>query len=303
MANDSDGKNVSVYSDERKKIDGCWDYHCLLMVEEHKREAFLRQLKSDREEIGYFHELKFSELNHSGKGEKVGLARKWMSHVLEEADSPRWKIYFSVTGVDNSKMDFSLFGDDHSPSGKYATVYNRFFRASLQGMLKHFFPNCPVTVEAIFHDNEGNLERHGYFDWHVITRTQKDERFASFKCSRVTFVDSDHEQETSNAWASECIQFADILLGAVTYCIHVTHKDNMGQRKVAEDLFPLVDELLRSPYKDLGQFHHFRRFTIAHFPQHRLTQFDEEAIKGEYYRLRCDKFQFDIPGQGQLFPL
>jgi hypothetical protein len=80
------------------------------MVEEHKREAFLRQLKSDREEVGYPNELKFSDLAHSGKGEKVELARRWMSHVLEEADSPIWKIYFS-----KAREISPFFSSDASP--------------------------------------------------------------------------------------------------------------------------------------------------------------------------------------------
>jgi len=110
MATQSFRQHVLVYSDERKRVHGCWDYHCLLMVEEHKREAFLRQLKSDREEVGYPNELKFSDLAHSGKGEKVELARRWMSHVLEEADSPIWKIYFS-----KAREISPFFSSDASP--------------------------------------------------------------------------------------------------------------------------------------------------------------------------------------------
>ena len=203
--------------------------------------------------------------------------------------------------MDNTKLDFSFFGDDHSPSGKYATVYNRFFRASLQGMLRLFFPNSPVTVDGVYHDTEGHLQSHGYFDWHPITRTEKDERYAAFSCSTVTFVDSDHTQEPSNPWASELVQFVDVLLGAVTYCIHVTNKDNLGQRTVAEDLFRLTDEILKSPYKDLGAFRHFRRFAISHFPEYQLRSFDGEPVKGEYYRLRCNRFESMISGQRSLF--
>jgi hypothetical protein len=66
----------------------------------------VKQLKADREEVGYTNELKFSTLNHSGKGEKDELARRWMSHIVEEADSPQWRIYFSITGVNNSKTGF-----------------------------------------------------------------------------------------------------------------------------------------------------------------------------------------------------
>jgi hypothetical protein len=295
------GKRVLVYSDERKKVDVVWDYHCLMIVEENSRGSFLEQLRKDRKEVGYQYELKFANLDSKAKGEKVELARKWMGHILEEADSPRWKIYFDITGVDNSNMDYSLFGEDASSFGKYATVYNRFFRASLQGMLKLFFPSNPVIVKDIYHDREGNLENHGYFEWHVITRTKRDQSYADFECSKVCFVDSDHRTEVTSPEAAEFIQFVDVLLGAVTYCIHVTNPRNMGQRKVAEDIFALVDEILRSPYKDLGQFHHFRRFTISHFPEHPIVHFDEEAAKGEYYHLRCDKFQSLISGQGQLF--
>ena len=229
------------------------------------------------------------------------LARKWSRHILEEADGPRWQIYFDITGVDNSNIDYSLFGGDASSFGKYANVYNRFFRASLQGMLKLFFPNCPLIIKDIYHDREGNLENHGYFDWHVITRTKKDKPYADFGCSRVTFVDSDHRKELTNPEAAECIQFVDVLLGAVTYCIHVTNPRNIGQRKVAEDLLPLVDEVLKSPYRNLGQFRHHRRFTISHFPKNRSAEFDEEAFDGEYYHLRCDKFRSLISGQKNLF--
>ena len=63
-------KRVSVYSDERKKVDRVWDYHCLMIIEEKSLGRFLEQLRRDREEVGYHHELKFAKIHPKAKGEK-----------------------------------------------------------------------------------------------------------------------------------------------------------------------------------------------------------------------------------------
>jgi hypothetical protein len=38
-------------------------------------------------------------LDSKAKGEKFELARKWMAHILEEADSSKWKIYCNYSAA------------------------------------------------------------------------------------------------------------------------------------------------------------------------------------------------------------
>ena len=148
---------------------------------------------------------------------------------MEDAASRRKREYFCITGIDNSKIDYHLFGDDPSPKGKYANIYNRFFRASLLGLIRYCFPYGPIRIKNIYHDTEGNLQDHEYFDWHVIRQVSKEEPRVKFDRDRVVFVRSDPRREEANPDASEMIQFTDLILGTVTHAIQVPNRTNVGQ--------------------------------------------------------------------------
>ena len=294
------GTELIIFSDERKKIEDRWDYHGLLFVRKSAFPRFVEALRADRKVQGYFHELKFGRLDKKGKGETYRLSQRWVDRFLDDLHTSEFGLSFSVTGVDTLKLDYALFGDDETSKGKYATVYNRFFRATLKGSTKFLFPDDLVIIDRIFHDHEGNLEKNGYFDWHAIHQLGKDPRNLKFGCRVVDFVDSDHAVELTSPEASECIQFVDVLLGAITHCIHATNTRNIGQKQLAISILPAVEDALKSPYRN-GENNHFRRLSISHFPRNHSTEFSEDIAPGEYYRLDCDNFRNMVFGQGSLF--
>jgi hypothetical protein len=162
--------SITVYADERKKLDERWDYMCLFFFPTDKIEEFCKLLAFAREKANnYSGEMKFAAINKKGKGEKFKVAKEWVNVVIEDGLQKKENIFFSILGIDRNNLDFSAFGKGNSNYGKYANVYNRFFRSVLVGGLKYFFSNAGnIIVDSIFHDTEGNLETHEYFSRHSI---------------------------------------------------------------------------------------------------------------------------------------
>jgi hypothetical protein len=289
-----------VFADERKKVANRWDYLCVVIVPYVSAQSFFDDLMSARERTGYQFPLKFSEIDRKAAGEKARLSVEWADLLLRDARERRRRVYFSVLGIDRTRIDFSLFGDGAHETGKYANVYNRFFRATLKGCLNHFFPSVDIRIRGIFHDTEGNLQNHDYFDWHCVSSIASAESRVSFGCEKVVFVDSDHRKESNHPNASHLIQFTDILVGGTTYCIHVTNWSNIGQRQVAQTMLPLVEAACQSPYKADGVYDQFRRFSVAHFPEHHMTRFEETTLQGEFYRPSCGALRSRLDGQLSL---
>ena len=73
------------------------------------------------------------------------------------------------------------------------------------GLLRYCFPHGPIRIKNIFHDTEGNLQDHEYFDWHVIQQASKEEPRVQFTRDKVVFVRSDPRHEQANPDASELI--------------------------------------------------------------------------------------------------
>ena len=53
------------------------------------------------------------------------------------------------------------------------------------GLLRYCFPHGPIRIKNIFHDTEGNLQDHEYFDWHVIQQASKEEPRVQFTRDKV----------------------------------------------------------------------------------------------------------------------
>lgn len=292
--------NLIVFADERKNIASQWHYMALVMVPKSRAGSLYADMCQARNDVNYQHEFRFSELNKNGTGTKLDLANKWTDLILSDGQNSRKNIYFRVIGVNNEKLDFSFFGHGSSSIGKYANIYNRFFRTALLSGCKYLFPSEPVTIEKIYHDNEGNLQNHGYFEWHCIQKIARTHKDIAFNCDRVSFVDSDHRKEQRAPTASHFIQLCDLIVGFVTYCIHETNLSNKGQFKVAEKMLPLVEAILSEPYDKTSPFGYYRKYDISHFPKSKLRMLDEDRIPGEFYKLTCSTFRDRIGGQQQL---
>jgi len=291
---------IFVFADERKNVIARWDYICLLIIPSDKFKSLFNDLIKARQEAQYDYELSFSKLNKKGTGSKLDLANCWTDIIIDDATKHMDRIYFKIFGIDKAKLDFSFFGYKNTPDGKYANIYNRFFRTALLGSLNYFFPDKPITVQRIFHDTEGNLQNHDYFDWHCIKKISDLNKRISFSCDRVIFVDSNHFKEKQFPTASHIIQLTDLIIGSVTYCIHETNLSNKSQYEIARKMLPLVNGILSNPYDKNSSLGYYRKYDICHFPKNRLKRLHEKRIPGECYRLNCESFLDRVTGQQYL---
>ena len=124
---------LELFADERKRISGKWDYIGLLAVSCVHSATLLADLRAQRSAVGFDGQMKFGGLHPKGIGTRLETAIGWLRILIDDAANRRKREYFCITGIDNNKLDYHLFGDDDSPKGKYANIYNRFFRASLSG--------------------------------------------------------------------------------------------------------------------------------------------------------------------------
>jgi len=293
--------HLTVFADERKNIENKWDYIAILIVPTSEIINILDEIRQSRDKANYYREMKFSELNkRTTKGDKFNLADLWVNIIMNSARERKRKLYFKIMGIDKDKIDHSFFGDYNTPTGKYATVYNRFFRTALLGALKYFFPDSSIVVNNIIHDNEGHLEQHGYFDWHCISKISRSEQKINFDCDKVRFVHSDHLREKNFPNDSHFIQLTDIFLGAATYCIHFTNPSNKSQYSISKKIFPLVDRIIREPRNKNSSFGYYRKYDICHFPDKPLKSFDGRLYPGSIYKLKTTNFQDHISGQLKL---
>ncbi len=192
--------NITIFSDERKNLGGGWDYMCLLIVPTEKIQGVLDRILEIRQICNYHTELKFSKLKDA-KGEKYNLAEKLITEILNDKEN---RFYFKIFGIDTTTLDSDRFGDGLSRSEKYANIYNRFFRTNIL-QLKGYFQDKHIHIDNIFHDNEGNLQQHEYFNWHTIFKVDKDPRFFC-GCDKITFVNSCHNKEQIHKNVSHFIQ-------------------------------------------------------------------------------------------------
>ncbi len=296
-------KKVFLFADERKKVSDRWEYHCILIIEENYFDKFAKDLMSDRDQVKYYREMKFSDINNKGIGEKYELAKKWITRLILEASEQDSGVYFTVCGIDRDKIDFSRFGDGDSSEGKYANLYNRFFRATIIGALHLYFPNHNVIVKQLYHDQQGHLEEHKYFEWHIAKKITEETNDISFENDHVVFVCSDHDKEEKDKVASHCIQFVDILIGAITYCLHITNRKHKGQKKVAEAILPLLQEILYRGVRKPMSFNTYRKFTVSNFPVDSIIKEDIPFRKGDYFQPSCKAFEDFLSKQEDLVGL
>lgn len=276
---------------------GRWDYHCILLIEENKLDSFLTSLLRAREEIGNLPELKFSNLHDSGKYEKNDLAQKWIMYFLETQAYESSGIYFSVSGLDREKIDFSFFGEGDTPTGKYANLYNRFFRATVKGLVHHCYFGHKVTIKQIYHDCEGNLERHDYFEQGTLRKIAKETDDIDYENSEIVFVNSDHRKEQLYQNESHIIQFVDILIGAVTYCLHPIEKKKLGQRKLAERIFPYIQENINTAPRCQRLYPASKKSSISIFPRNLCYEHNDTIRQSEYYTPSCQEFEIYLDKQ------
>lgn len=234
-------------------------------------------------------ELKFANLNKKGKGAKLNCAQAWLKELLYDH---RNLFYFSVIGIDKNKLDFSYFGEGKEEQGKYGNVYNRFFRMAVIGALKFFFNDeYPIVIDGIFHDSEGNLEYHPYFSWHLPFVASREE-LITCATDKIYLINSNQSKEREFPSYCNFIQLVDLIVGSVSYCFDYSNPHNLGQKKLALLMLPLVQDIIESPWEDRA-FAHVRKYSISFFPSRPITvdKFSGYEIKGKFYYHREIKLQ------------
>ena len=167
-----EGISLSIYCDDRK-IDGqqhpnneSWLYIALLIIPDSKKAEILDVLNKYRnnKDIKYYGELKFHKLNKTSRISTIArLAKLWLQEVIDDSNK---RLYLKILGIRRDNLLFELFGSDDSSRGKYANIYNRFFRAAFLGALNSYFPREKyenITISGLFHDRQGRLEAHEFF--------------------------------------------------------------------------------------------------------------------------------------------
>lgn len=189
-------------------------------------------------------------------------------------------IYWKVLGLATHNLDFSCFGPGEEPTGKYATVQNRFFRTAFTFSVNRFFRLYDrVTISNVYHDSEGHLQRHRYFDWHLPT-VVADERIR-FGTDRIIFVFSDHEKEHVHKAESQMIQLADILIGSVSQRL-----DECSRNKGKVKLGNCMTDMLYTAATNQWQANE-NGYDVSFFPKQRSSLQDiENALVGttEFFR-------------------
>jgi len=265
---------VRLYADEikpyRNDLDEQWMYIGILAIPEDRHQDALGSMMRDRKQANYPREVHFIELRNRSDAnvhnEKTLLAKYWTEHVVHDV---RKTFHFHLLGLSLDHLQNLAFGTARE---QRRNIYNRFFRASVKGMLKYFFGD-QVTVTNLFHDQENFLEQADLFDWHAIWRIEQEAFEITFLTSNVVFVDSDHRKEQGHPAGSHFVQLCDVLLGGLTqYLDATTTKD--GCCEIAEVLLPLAERLVdpqqaRNPHT---RYSHMRRVSMSFFPSKTLSQ-------------------------------
>lgn len=128
-------KSITSFADERKNINDNWHYLGLVIIPTEKIPIVISKLKQHKKELGLCDsELKFTGLNLKEKGTKLECARRWLSELLYD---PGNLFYFSILGLDKSKIDFSSFGPGETEKGSTLTCTTGFSEPTSLG-LYHF---------------------------------------------------------------------------------------------------------------------------------------------------------------------
>lgn len=267
--------DLSVFCDERKipPNNTClaheeWIYICMIFIPDRNLKEALQKLQNVRDRHSYQHEIAFRKIEKpSCKSQITAVAKDWITLLLSETSI----FYWNILGIAKHNLNFICFGPSDDATGKYADIYNRFFRTAFLGTVNSFFKDYEmVNISQIFHDCEGNLENHDYFRWHLAWKASGNRIL--FSRNDIIFAVSNHEKEPAHPGASQITQLSDVLIGAVSQCL-----DNLstkpGKVEVAEIVCPVLDLMMNRPYaRELLP----RACSISFFPSKRLS--NEEVI-------------------------
>lgn len=236
-----------------------------------------------------YHEKNNTEIHYSQISNTIRykIASRWVDYWLND----RELIYYYILGINTNKLDKQKFGPKEQQD-RGTTIYNRFFRTALQGSLNWYFgKDKNIIIKNIYHD-KGNSEKHQFFPWHAIYKTEKECNNIKFKNDSIQFIDSDHRKPEGHPYHSHFIQFIDIILGCYVNCLHKNSKAK-NKLELAKKSFKLIKRIVENPFNKNSRYNYYKRQSIQFFPRYDLSELDEDSL--EYQLKQKDNFYYNRP--------
>lgn len=282
---------VNLYCDEIKNKECTigkdrWHYFGILIVPVKIEKILLEDLLKKRFLVNNFCDIDirskyFAKNNrivhfHELDADTYYVAKRWHEYMLDYESCD--KVYFSILGINQNKLDLDVFGDEDL----FNRIYNRFFRAAVVYSLKRFFPKTKICIKEIIHE-KGEQEFHEFFPWHVIYKINEDYEDISCSCQRINFFGKDHEKDPR----SNFLQLIDVILGATINNFHDSSNKEF-KLKLTEDFSELVKRLIKNPDNPNSKYckDYHRRMNISFFPKQVIMPEDD------YYEYKKRLSQF-----------
>lgn len=296
--------NLEIYSDEIKRVklelDGStWMYLGALFLPLGAKEYYLNMLNNQRciknedwqqdgklcpHPCGY-HEKNNTEIHYKrlqGSNARFRIAENWIKNIICRVPvGHNRRLYLNILGLDLSKMDLQLFGEDNN---RDMVIYNRFYRTLLLSGINYFLKDYKIIINDIYHDI-GEQSSDKLFPWHSIRKIGIENEKVTILHKEIKFIDSDHRK--SNMQESNFIQLLDLALGATFCCLH-NPSDADNKRKIGKAFKPTLKKLLdrkKAPNSCalIGEYYeskYRRTYQVSFFPKDKtetgndLSQFD-----------------------------
>jgi hypothetical protein len=296
--------NLEIYSDEiwrvKLELDGStWMYLGALFLPIDAKGYYLKLLNNQRcikngdwqqdeslcpHPCGYHEknntEVHYRELHRTNA--RFRIAENWIRNIICRVPiGDNRKLYLNILGLNLSKMDLQLFGENNH---RDMVIYNRFYRTLLLSGINYFLKDYKIIINDIYHDI-GEQSSDKLFPWHSIREIGIENEKVTILHKKIKFIDSDHRK--SNMQESNFIQLLDLALGATFCCLH-NPSDTDNKRKIGRAFKPTLKKLLdrkKAPYSCalIGEYYkseYKRTYQVSFFPEDKtemgndLTQFD-----------------------------
>jgi hypothetical protein len=281
-----------------------WHYMCLIferldsnsnLLEDIIKERFLNNF--DKSSPYYKKNNKILHWTNLGSTDGKNICKRWFDYILDPIKSGQ-KFYSYILGLNETYLNKEEF----DPRDKFGSVYNRFFRSTIEYGVKTFFLGenfNKIIIKNIYHE-QGQQQYNPYFPWHPIDKLSKETSFI-FKSQEITFLTKDHNINPE----SNILQLCDCFLGAVVNIIHGLKNPNSNRAKVKKELIdlilPLIQRIMENPSNKNSKYQYANRIIIRSFPKDKTLPTDDKRKTFQYYTKRKMKYLEDKSKQLSLF--
>ena len=230
-------------------------------------------------------EIHFSNIVNKTSHSKLQISKNWLQHIIDRNLNDYNKILFNILILELEKLDKSFFGNEENIE---SSIYAKFYKSNLIYGCKRFFIKNnikEVSIKNMYHDQSLAKETHEYLDTNVPKLNY--EKKITSNCDKVTFIDSNHENNDKYLIESQFIQFIDLILGSTRQILFENSKTK-NKIEVSNILYPLVKRLIESPNNKNSSYNYFDSQHISFFPKNKLTK-HKDLLSGQ---LILDKGQF-----------